>query len=255
MIDFATLLGFLCAMIVVGIAVALGGNFVLIIDLASFLIVIGGSVSVVLMRFSILQFTTSLKMAMKTLFYRRESFQSLINQIVTLSETARQNGLLALEKVTIHDPFLKKAIQYLIDDIDAEMIEQTLYNEMLQTVEHNTQSQQVFRALAEVGPGMGLIGTLIGLIQMFSHMHDPKNIGPAMSVALLSTLYGAILANIIANPIAGKLEILSEEERTKQLMILDAILAIQKKRNPRMIREMLNTYLPGTKVPAEINIQ
>ena len=122
---------------------------------------------------------------------------------------------------------------------------------MNQTLERHDWSQKIFRALADVGPAMGMIGTLIGLVQMLSAMDDPKSIGPSMAVALLTTLYGAMLATMIANPIADKLSLRSQEEKQSKSLIIDALMGIQAGQNPRVINELLNAYLPGSQRQSE----
>ena len=116
-----------------------------------------------------------------------------------------------------------------------------------QTVKRHSDGQDIFKAIGDVGPAMGMIGTLIGLVQMLSNMDDPKQIGPAMAVALLTTLYGAILANMFALPIADKLAVRSGEESNNKTLIIDALLAIQGGQNPRVIESMLEAYLPPSK--------
>ena len=150
-----------------------------------------------------------------------------------------------MENIKISNAFLKQGVQYLVDGLDPEIIEQTLYNQMMLTQERHQQGQQIFRGLGEVAPAMGMIGTLIGLVQMLSHMSDPKAIGPGMAVAMLTTFYGAVMANMIALPIAEKLEIRSREDRNTMAMVIDAVLAIQQGQNPRIIRDLLKAYLPG----------
>jgi chemotaxis protein MotA len=118
---------------------------------------------------------------------------------------------------------------------------------MNQTLQRHNDGQDIFKAIGDVGPAMGMIGTLIGLVQMLSNMNDPKQIGPAMAVALLTTLYGAILANMVALPIADKLAVRSREETTRKSLIIEALLGIQSGQNPRVIENMLETYLPKSK--------
>lgn len=245
--DIATLIGFLGAFAVVATAVFLGGDFGLVVNIPSLLIVVAGSSGVVMMKFSMGQFFGAVKIAMKTIFYKAEKQKDLIEKVTEIADEARKNGMLALESVEIDNAFLKQGIQYLIDGVEPELMENTLYNEMTQTVERHLQGQQIFKAMGDVGPAMGMIGTLIGLVQMLSNMSDPQSIGPAMAVAMLTTLYGAILANMIALPIADKLELRSKQEQTNKSMIIDAIMGIQKGQNPRVIKDMLNTYLPGSK--------
>ena len=251
--DIATLLGFLCAFAVVLAAIFTGGSIGLVINIPSLLIVGAGSMGIVMMKFSLGQFFGAVKIAMKTLFNKQEKPSEVIDKIVELADTARKNGMLALENVEINSNFLKMGVQYLIDGVDREFMEETLNNEMVRTVERHMQGQQIFKAVGDVGPAMGIIGTLIGLVQMLSNMSDPKSLGPAMAVAMLTTLYGAILANMIAIPIADKLELRSKEEQIRKSMMIDGLLGIQKGQNPRIIRDLLLTYLPGSKRLVEDN--
>lgn len=244
--DIATLIGFLAAVGVVMMAILLGGSFGVIINVPSLLIVVAGSAGVVMMKFSIGQFFASVKVGLKTLLHKAEKPTEIINEIVELADKARKNGVLALEEAEIKNKFLAQAIQYLVDGIEPDVIENTLHNEMEQTIERHLQGQQIFKSMGDTGPAMGMIGTLIGLVQMLSNMSDPKSIGPAMAVAMLTTLYGAILANMIALPIADKLELRSKEEKLIKSMIIDGILAIQQGQNPRIIRDYLTTYLPAS---------
>ena len=122
-----------------------------------------------------------------------------------------------------------------------------LSKDLNQTLQRHSDGQDIFKAIGDVGPAMGMIGTLIGLVQMLANMDDPKQIGPAMAIALLTTLYGAILANMVALPIADKLAVRSREENVRKSLIIDALLSIQSGQNPRVIENMLETYLPRSK--------
>jgi chemotaxis protein MotA len=244
--DLATLLGLIAAIGVVLTAIFVGGSFAQFFDISAILIVLGGSASVVMMKFSIGSFFSSVKVALKVLFYRPENPTDIINEIVKLAETARKNGMLSLENMPIKNKFLSHSIRYVIDGIAPDIIEITLNNEMEQTIERHMRGQQIFKSLGETAPAMGMIGTLIGLVQMLSHMADPKKIGPAMAIAMLTTLYGAILANMIALPIADKLELRSHEEKLLKSIIIDGTLAIQQGQNPRIIRDYLTTYLAAS---------
>lgn len=249
--DLATLIGFLSAVGVVMMAILQGGDLSLVINVPSLLIVVAGSAGIVLMKFSLGQFFGAVKIALKTVLYKSEKPSEIIALVNELADKARKEGMLALESIEIKNSFLKQGVQYLIDGVDPETIETTMFNDMAQTVERHQLGQQIFKAVGDVGPAMGMIGTLIGLVQMLSNMSDPESLGPAMAVAMLTTLYGAILANMIALPIADKLELRSKEERLKMAMIMDAIMGIQKGQNPRMIQDILKTYLPGSKRDGE----
>ena len=142
---------------------------------------------------------------------------------------------------------LKKGIQMMVDGHEPDVVRQTLSTEMNLTLERHDIGQKIFKAIGDSAPAMGMIGTLIGLVQMLSAMDDPKTIGPSMAVALLTTLYGAMIANMFALPIADKLALRSGEERLVKSMIIDSLAGIQEGRNPRVIEELLKTYLPGSK--------
>ena len=170
-----------------------------------------------------------------------------ISELVELATLARKQGLLALEEKEITQPFLASGIQLLIDGHPQETVKAILEKERLLTLERNRWGAKVFSALGDVGPAMGMIGTLIGLVQMLSSMDDPKAIGPAMAVALLTTLYGTMLANMVAMPIADKLNLRKTEEGRIKAMCIDGVLAIQAGQNPRIIESMLKTYLDPKK--------
>ncbi|MEL7451488.1 MAG: MotA/TolQ/ExbB proton channel family protein, partial [Pseudomonadota bacterium] len=169
---------------------------------------------------------------------------SLIETSVELAKTARQSGILALEDAEIPDDFMKQGIGMLIDGHDPEVVRNMLQKDVSLTVQRHIEGQNIFKAIGDVGPAMGMIGTLIGLVQMLSAMDDPKQIGPAMAVALLTTLYGAVLANMIALPVADKLALRSTEEKRTKNLIIDALMGIQDGQNPRVIASTLETYLP-----------
>ena len=160
-----------------------------------------------------------------------------------MANVARKQGVLGLEEREVGSPFLGQGIQMLVDGQNAETIKHLLSKERLLTLDHNRSGAKVFTAMADVAPAMGMIGTLIGLVQMLSNMEDPKSIGPAMAVALLTTLYGAMIATMIATPIADKLSLRMTEEARLQSLYIDALVAIKEGTNPRVIEQMLSSYL------------
>ncbi len=243
--DFATLVGLLGSFGIVASAMILGGSPLIFINLPSILIVIGGSFFVAMMKFGIGQFLGAFKVAVKAFTCKVELPKDLIEKSIELAGIARKNGLLALESVEIDNEYLKKGIQYLVDGLDGEVVKATLIKERAQQCHRHELGISVFKALGDVGPAMGMIGTLIGLVQMLSAMDDPKSIGPAMAVALLTTLYGAMLATMFALPIADKLGLRNDEEQLNQGLLIDAIMGIQAGLNPRVIEELLTSYIPG----------
>lgn len=249
--DLATLIGLLGAIAIVVTAMVLGGDIGVMINVPSLLIVVLGSLFVVLMKFGLGQFLGAFKVAAKAFIFKLDEPGALIDQIVELADTARKGGLLALEGIEITNSYLENGIQMLVDGHDPDVVKTVLSKDMNLAQERHEWGQKIFLAIADVGPAMGMIGTLIGLVQMLSAMDDPQSIGPAMAVALLTTLYGAIVATMIASPIADKLKLRRAEEGRVKNLIIDALLAIQAGQNPRVIDSMLRTYLPEAKRASE----
>lgn len=211
------------------------------------LVVVGGTIGAVLMQFSVGQFFGAVKIALKAFFNKAQAPEELIETTIDMANSARKGGLLALEEKETGNPFFQMGIQMMVDGHEPDVVRQMMTSEMTLTVERHDLGQKTFKAIADVAPAMGMIGTLIGLVQMLSNMDDPKSIGPSMAVALLTTLYGAMIANVFASPVAEKLGLRSNEERLVKSMIIDGVSGIQEGRNPRVIEGMLMTYLPGSK--------
>lgn len=245
--DLATLVGLIGALGIVIAAMVLGGDVGIFVNVPSFLIVIGGSLLVVLTKFTLAQFLGAGKVAAKAFLFKSVMPEEVIAETVDLADAARKGGLLSLEEKDVSSPFMQRGIQLLVDGHDPEVVKSLLYKEASLTDERHEFGARIFRAIGDVGPAMGMIGTLVGLVQMLSNMSDPKSIGPAMAVALLTTLYGAMLATIVALPIADKLENRKDEEALNQALIIDGLLAIQAGQNPRVIEQMLRNYLPEKK--------
>ena len=245
--DLATLLGLLGGSGVVLGAIFLGGSAIMFLNGPSMLVVFGGTIGAVLMKFTLGQCLGAFKVATKAFMFRLDAPETLIGQAVDMANEARKGGLLALEGKDTENTFLKKGIQMMVDGHEPDVVRQTLSTEMNLTIERHDIGQSIFKAIGDSAPAMGMIGTLIGLVQMLSAMDDPKTIGPSMAVALLTTLYGAMIANMFALPIADKLALRSGEERLVKSMIIDSLTGIQEGRNPRVIEELLKTYLPGSK--------
>jgi chemotaxis protein MotA len=243
-VDLATLLGLIGAMGVMIGAIVLGGDVMGFVDVPSIVIVVGGTAFVVLFRTTMGQFLGSFKVGLGAFLFKSSDPQKLIEEAVSLANVARKEGLLALEGKEISHPFLKTGIGMCIDGHDPEVVRKVLSKDINLTIQRQEASYGVFKATAEVAPAMGMIGTLIGLVQMLSNMSDPKAIGPAMAVALLTTLYGAVIANAVATPIAEKLKLRSGEEKLTKSLILESISGIQEGLNPRVLEQLLMAYLP-----------
>ncbi|MDN2661779.1 flagellar motor protein PomA [Psychromonas sp. 14N.309.X.WAT.B.A12] len=245
--DLATLVGIIGAFGFVVMAMLLGGTIDMFIDVTSILIVFGGTAFVVMMKYNIGQFFGAVKIAMKAFMFKTDSPEELIIKTVEMADAARKGGFLALEEAEITNPFMQKGVDMLVDGHDADVVRQTLQNDIRLTAERHEVGADIFKNFGDVAPAMGMIGTLIGLVAMLSNMDDPKSIGPAMAVALLTTLYGAVVANMVALPIADKLKLRAAEEKLNRSLILDGVLGIQDGQNPRVIEGVLRNYLPESK--------
>jgi len=242
--DIGTLIGLIGgAAIVVG-AIVVDGTLSTFINAPSILIVVGGTIAVAMVKFPIKDLLGSLKVARNAFKDSGEEPADLIEKSVELSRVVRKEGLLALENQDVQSEFFRKGLRLCADGLEPEVVRKVLTTEMVRSVERHKSGQQIFRAIGDTAPAMGMIGTLIGLVQMLTLMEDPSEIGPAMAVALLTTLYGALISNIVALPIAEKLSVKAKKERLTKALVIEGINAIQQSHNPRVVQELLRTYLP-----------
>lgn len=245
--DVATLLGLIGGFAVIFGAIALGGSMIMFVNIPSVVIVLGGTFAATLIKFPMGNVLGAFKVALKAFRSNSEDPAKLIEKAMELAQTARKSGVLALEKTPIENEFLRKGIMLAIDGHPAPFVRKTLSQDINLAIERHETGQSIFRAIGDSAPAMGMIGTLIGLVQMLSSMDDPRAIGPAMAVALLTTLYGAVIANAFALPIADKLAHRSMEERINRAIILETVSGIQEGLNPRVMETILMTYLPDGK--------
>jgi chemotaxis protein MotA len=242
-VDLATLIGIIGAFAFIIGAMITSGGIGLFIDVPSILIVVAGSLFVVMMKFNLKQFLGSIKIGMKAFMFKLDKPEDLIEQAVTMADAARKGGFLALEEAVITNTFMQKAVDMLVDGHDGDVVRNALEKDIALTEERHKTGVGIFKAMGDVAPAMGMIGTLVGLVAMLSNMDDPKSIGPSMAVALLTTLYGAVIANMIAIPMADKLSLRMNEELLNRNLFMDAVLAIQDGQNPRVIEGFLKNYL------------
>lgn len=245
--DLATLVGLIGAFGIIIAAMVIGGDVGIFVNPPSMLIVVGGTLLVVLMKFTLAQFLGAGKVMAKAFMYKSVNPEDIIAETVDLADAARKGGLLSLEEKEVSSDFMQRGIQLLVDGHDPEVVKQLLKKEARLTFDRHDFGAKAFKSMGDVAPAMGMIGTLVGLVQMLSNMSDPKSIGPAMAVALLTTLYGAMIANMFALPVADKLEVRRDEEALNQALVIDGLLAIQAGQNPRVIDQMLRSYLPEGK--------
>jgi len=247
--DIATIVGLLGASTLILIAMEDPMTFW---NIPSVLIVIGGTIMATLASNPLAQVGAFLSVYLKTIKTSATSPNELIEKIVGLAETARREGILALEQAVeeANDEFLSGGIRLAVDGTEPDLIMDILETELLYIEERHNQASEMIARAAEMAPAFGMIGTLVGLVLMLKDMSDPAAIGPAMAVALLTTLYGSIIANVFLNPIAAKLKIYSKEEVLSKRMIIEGIMAIQQGDNPRIVEHKLSVFLPPSLRPS-----
>ena len=245
--DISTVVGLALGAGFILLGILLGGELGLFIDYPSLAIVGGGTVSTLLIRYPFSVAPNIIKVVQKTLFNAIPNKGEVITQFVQLAQIARKEGLLALERVQFEDPFLAKGIQFCVDGAEGPQIEGILAKEIQFIKARHQFGNDMLKALEISAPAFGMIGTLVGLVNMLANMDDPKSIGPAMAVAILTTLYGAIIANLIAVPLKDKLAMYSSQEIDQKTLMLEGILGLKRGENPRMLEEALHTFL----TPAE----
>ena len=244
--DIATLIGIVGGFAMLFGAILIeGSNPMSFLSVLAVVVVIGGGTMAVMARYTLGGFFHGVANAVQgVLFYKNVSPIELIDQIAEIADTMRRHGPIALDLVRVDDRFLKRGVHMIADGFTAEAVRASLERERDLDYERIRHGHAIFKAFGEAAPGMGMVGTLIGLVSMFGHMDDPKKIGPGMAIALLTTLYGAVLANVFALPIADKLANRAEEEGTNRTLIIEALVMIREGRNPATIRDELASYLP-----------
>jgi chemotaxis protein MotA len=245
-LDIATIIGIISAFGLVIGAIIIGSPITLFIDIPSVLIVFGGTIGATLINYPLKELLGVIKVASQAFFHKMRSAAELIPILVEAARKARVEGVLSLEAMIneIDDDFLKRGLQLAIDGTEPELINQIMETEMNYVAQRHKVGASILDVMGAFAPALGMIGTLIGLIQMLQSMSDPSAIGPAMAVALITTFYGAIIANLICIPIAGKLKLRSEEEILQKELIIAGILSIQSGDNPRVVEQKLNNFVP-----------
>jgi len=243
--DVATLAGVVAGIGLLTWGMAMGGSLKAFWDVPSVLITLGGTFSATLIAYPLPQIVGVAKILRKVIVSRVEDPSEVIHRLVRFAEKARREGLLSLEEEAeaLEDPFLKKGIQLVVDGTDAELVRSMMETEISFLEERHRAGQAMFETMGALAPAFGMIGTLIGLIQMLRSLDRPEKIGPGMAVALVTTFYGAVLSNLIFIPIAGKLKVRSAEEILIKEVMIEGILSIQSGDNPRIVEEKLKAFL------------
>jgi chemotaxis protein MotA len=243
--DISTGLGLVAGGVVLATLILMGGDLRMFVDVHAFIVIFGGAFAATLIRFPFSSIFHGLPLGMKFAFtMRRMTQRELVDEIAGLAEIARKSGPVGLEKVETEDPFLAKGIRFVADGYDGTFIRDNLERDRDNFLTHLDEGQKIYRAIGDCAPAFGMIGTLIGMVQMFANMTDPSKLGPYMAVALLATFYGAAVANLFCLPIADKLHLKLVDEEINRTLIIDGILMIREAKSPTLVREMLLAYLP-----------
>ena len=243
--DIATIIGILCGFVVIFGAIVAGGGWHIFIHLPSMAITIGGMLCSTLIHFSLPQFLGIFSVIKKTIVTKVPSGSELIQRLVNYAAINRRDGALALEQEIskLDNLFFIKGIQMLVDGTGHEEIKEMLDLEIQHLQERHSNGKKILEFMGSAAPAFGMIGTLIGLVQMLRSLDSPEQIGAGMAVALLTTFYGALAANLIFIPLAGKLGIYSKAETTAMEMITEGICAISRGDNPAIVREKIQAFL------------
>lgn len=242
--DLATVLGIVISFGLVLSAIMMGGSLLIFVSVPSLLIVLGGTIGATLVNYPLKRVVSVMSVFKKTIFAQDLSQQETIDQFKDYADRARREGILSLEPIIngIDDPYLKKGLQLTVDGLEPQAIQEILESEIANTEARHSDGQDILKSFGEYAPALGMIGTVIGLVQMLQTMSDPSSIGPAMAVALITTFYGACLANLVFIPMAGKLKSRSNSEIRIKEMQLEGVLAISRGENPRIIQEKLSCF-------------
>ncbi|MFQ5653210.1 MAG: motility protein A [Planctomycetota bacterium] len=244
--DLATIIGLVVGMGLIGASISKQmGSF---IDVNSMFIVVGGALAATMISLPLKRVLGLPKVMKNAFFAQKGGFVDLIGDMVRYGEIARRDGILALEGIMdqIQDPFLTRGIQLAIDGNDPEVISETLASEMDNLSSRHAKGKQLFDTLGKYAPAFGMIGTLIGLILMLGNLKDPDSIAPNMAVALLTTLYGALIANLVALPLADKLDQRNQEELQRMSIVMEGVVSIQSGDNPKVVEQKLQIFLAPT---------
>lgn len=248
--DLASVIGLVCGFGLLIAAIVLGGSPGSFLNLPSVLIVLGGTLSVVTICFSLAEVGNTFRVVATAVLPSNRAPEDAAAQVLRIAEMARRNGLLALQNIQrdlAAEPFLHKCMTMVIDGAAGEEVETVMRRDLRATQQRHGRSADVLRKAAEFAPAMGLIGTLVGLVQMLGNLDDPAAIGPSMAVALLTTFYGAVLANMVFSPLAAKLERNAADETLVGLVYLMGAVSIIRQENPRRLEMLINSILPPSK--------
>jgi chemotaxis protein MotA len=244
-VDITTVIGIVTGAGLLFLAIFQGGGVGTFINMPSLMITAGGTIAATLMNYPLGDILRVVGVIKNAFLSKMAAPEKIITKLVEFAEKARREGLLALEKdlKDVEDPFLKGGLELAIDGLDPDLVTSMLRMELNFLMERHRRGQGMFRAMGKYAPAFGMLGTLIGLISMLRSIEDPSTIGPGMAVALITTFYGTLIANLICLPLAGKLETISEHEVMVKDLVIEGIRSIQSGDSPRVVERKLTSFL------------
>ena len=243
--DFASILGILSGLTLIVAAIFLRGDLTNFYNMAGLMIVLGGTAASTLLTFPLRDVLKAFKAAFFVLFEPKIDSNNMVKTMIQLSKLSRKSGLAALSKIKINNPILKKGCDLIADGAEESIIRNALRTEIESLKHRHLNIQDVFVKMATFAPAFGMIGTLIGLVQMLNHLTNPSGIGPAMAIALLTTFYGVLISTLFFLPIAGKLKIRTMSEVINLEIIFEGAISILQNNNSLMVFEKLSSFIPA----------
>ncbi|MEZ4743164.1 MAG: MotA/TolQ/ExbB proton channel family protein [Bdellovibrionota bacterium] len=251
--DLGTIIGLAGGGILVIVVMILSGGIMMYWDLTSIVCVLGGAIFATMIRWPLGTYLNGLIGITSVFFDKSTDPQKLVDDIIELAEVARKQSILALEKVQIEDRFLAKAIRFMVDGYDVDVINEILKVDVYMAKQKAKDGKAILSGMGEAAPAFGMIGTVIGLVVIMANLSDPSKIGPGLAVALITTLYGALIANLVFMPLASKVEYRGSVESTNMAIVVAGVNALLRGQSPRAIGEQLSSYLGGSKDGGEAN--
>ncbi len=251
--DIASIIGMVSGVGFVLATILMGSGLGMFINIPSIMIVVGGTFAATLIAFPLPDFLKVISVTIKVFMFRIEAPEDLINKLVEISNKARKGGLLSIEGdiKDVSDPYLATALQMTVDGVKTEDIAAIMQKKMAVLQKDHKIGWSIYKSMGSYAPAFGMVGTLIGLVQMLANLDDPSTIGPKMAVAMITTFYGAVLANLFFIPMGDKLKLRSEEEMKNMTLLFEGVVSIREGEHPRMLEDKLNVYLASGKTSEE----
>lgn len=247
--DLGSIIGIVVGIGSICATILIGSGLGLFVDLPSIMVVFGGTLAATLIAYPLGDFMTIVKVTLKVFMFKIDKPEGIIANLVDISNKARKGGLLSIEGdiKNTNDPYLAKALQMTVDGVKTADIAAIMQKKMALTRKEHKTGYSLYASMGSFAPAFGMVGTLIGLVQMLANLDDPSSIGPKMAVAMITTFYGAILANLFFIPMSGKLKTRSEEEIANMNIIYEGVISIREGEHPRLMEDKLNVYLGAAK--------